>query len=106
MVRIHLPQQTWRDSSVGRVDASYALGRWFDPNSRYYFCRVRISVSSSAFHAEKRGSIPLRGTFLVYPIILKRQPTDWQTLVVEWMAITPCKYIGGCGMYNKIHVYR
>ena len=24
-----------RDSSVGRVDASYALGRWFDPNSRY-----------------------------------------------------------------------
>ena len=24
-----------RDSSVGRVDASYALGRWLDPNSRY-----------------------------------------------------------------------
>ena len=30
------PATKWRDSSVGRVGASYALGRWFEPNSRYY----------------------------------------------------------------------
>lgn len=33
----------WRDSSVGRVGASYALGRWFEPNSRYSFYSYNVS---------------------------------------------------------------